>query len=275
MLGLMCGNIGEGKTIFLVYLCWKLHCWNLQVAEKYRVPIFTNFMLKYPEARSIGVSDLLQAGGLKSGFMVLQEAYTWMESRASSSLLNRYVSYFIFQSRKRNVDVFADAQLGSTIDLRLYELAHIIGLARKDMPNRVFTYQFAIRSGLGIRLVKVKLPMLIASMFWDDYNTDEPAPPLGVEELQFQMDKYSPVKINVRVDDMVSKLLGEGKYSNAVYYVNNVPHKFAEIPYRLGWDNPKAVYKYQVEDTLLRLGEPLPLAPLVTNRLKVVLRERG
>lgn len=274
MLGLMCGNIGEGKTLFLVYLAWKLHIWNLRVPEKYRVPIFCNFKLMYGESRQVEVSELLDLEGLSFGYMPLQELYTWLESRASSSLLNRYCSYFIFQSRKRRVDVMGDAQLGSTIDLRFYELAHIIGLARNDSVNRMFTYQFAVRSGAGVKLKTRTLSYDVASMFWDDYNTEQPQFPLGIKQIQFEVDKYNPKKMNKVVDDICNKLLARKRYKKAFYIVDGVKYYFSELADSLGWVNAKSIYRYQIEDILLRTGDVLTLAPYVTNRLKTEFTRR-
>lgn len=270
----MCGNIGEGKTLFLVYLAWKLHIWNLKVPKKYRVPIYCNFKLMYSESKEVEVSELLDLEGLSNGYMPLQELYTWLESRASSSLLNRYCSYFIFQSRKRRVDVMGDAQLGSTIDLRFYELAHVIGLARNNPEIRQFTYQFAVRSGVGVKIKTRTLSYDVASMFWDDYNTEQPQFPLGRKQIQFEIDKYNPKKMNWIVDDLCDKLLGRKKYKKATYEVDGKRYKFADIKLFLGWINAKSVYRYQIEDILLRTGDVLTVAPYVTNRIKTELTRK-
>jgi len=252
MLMLITGNVREGKTLLGVDFAHNLHVQNLGLAESERLPIYTNFKLSYPEVHQVDVSELLDLEGLSGGLMVMDEAYAWLESRVSTSNLNRYVSYFIFQSGKRGVDVIATAQLGSSVDLRFYDLAHIIVLARKDVVNSRFVYQFAVRCGVGVRVVTRCLSFADASLFWGDYDTGEPVAPLGLKQLQFEMDKFSTVKVNVRVDAIVGKALLERE--------------------RFGWRCERDVFRYQVEDWLLRVGEPLPLAPLVTNRLKCLLR---
>lgn len=264
---LVCGNIREGKTIFLMYLSWCLHVWNMAVPENLRVPIYSNFTIKYPEVQKIEVDKLLDLEGITYGFMPLSELYTWLESRVSSSLLSRYVSYFIFQSGKRGVDVCGDAQLGSTVDLRFFELSHILAIARKNEVERKFTYQFAVRCGVGVKMCSRDLSFDTASKFWNDYDTHEPVKPVGLENLQFEMDKHNYPKINARVDAIVDKILSP----EGVYYVNGQPCKFASYVGALGWihSQGKAVYQYQVEDLLLRMFEPPPLAKMVTNRLKV------
>jgi len=256
MLMLITGNVREGKTLLAVYLAWVLHNQNISLIPYDllgHLPIYTNFKLSYPEARFVDVGDLLDLEGIRSGLMVMDEAYAWLESRVSSSSLNRYVSYFIFQSGKRGVDVVATAQLGSSIDLRFYDLAHIIVLARKDVVKSQFVYQFAVRCGVSVRVVTKTLSFVSAKLFWDDYDTGAPVAPLGLKALQVEMDKFSPVKINVRVDGLVEKALA--------------------VSGLFGWKSERDVFRYQVEDWLLRIGEPLPLAPLVTNRLKCSLRK--
>jgi hypothetical protein len=272
MLELTCGNIREGKTIFLMYQAWKLHNWNMAVSEKHRLPIYTNFEIRYPEAHKVEVSELLDLEGISAGFMPVQELYGWLESRVSSSNLSKYVSYFIFQSGKRGVGVHGDAQLGSSVDLRFWDLAHIIGQVHRDDFNQKFCYDFAVRCGRGVRLAHRDLPFVEARKFWNDYNTAEPAVPVGLKQLQFEMDKLNAPKINARVDAIVNKWLLTDKDDGSAYFVNGVPYRFIDVRARNGWRDEKCVYRYQVEDLLLRMGEPLPLAPMVTNRLKVTLR---
>jgi len=246
MLMLILGNIREGKTLLAVYLAW----WMFKMGVE--LPVYHNIDLWLPFARRVDVGELLDLEGLESGLMVMDEAYSWLESRVSSSNLNRYVSYFIFQSGKRGVDVVATCQLGSSIDLRFYDLAHIIVLARKQGDLERFQYQMAVRCGGGVRVVTNYLSFKDAGLFWDVYDTGKPVAPLGLKALQFEMDKFSTVKINVRVDDLVGRVVKECG--------------------RFGWRGAKDVFRYQVEDWLLRVGEPLPLAPLVVNRLKCSFR---
>ena len=250
MLMLITGNVREGKTLLAVYFGWKLHNQNLAVSKRLRSPIYTNFDLRYPEAKKVGVSELLDLEGLSHGLLLGDEIYAWLESRVSSSNLNRYVSYFIFQSGKRNVDVVATAQLGSSVDLRFFDLSHIVVLARKEVVNERFVYQFAVRTGVGIRVVTKYLSFEDSSKFWNDYDTGAPVAPLGLKRLQYEMDKFSPIKINKRVDALVKKAVP-------------VFERFGE-----------RIYLYQIEDWLLRVGEPLPLARFVINRLKSRFRAR-
>lgn len=241
---LITGNVREGKTLFMV------HRVGLYRAKGGELPVYTNFKLDLSITNRVGVSELLDLEGLKGGVMCMDEAYAWLESRVSTSNLNRYVSYFIFQSGKREVDVMATAQLGSSVDLRFFDLAHQIVLARKDVQNERFVYKIATRCGVGVRVATKYLCFKSASRFWHVYDTGEPVAPLGLKRLQFEMDKFDKEKINKRVDGLVKLLLWRNK------------------TLKFGWNKAGDIARYVVEDELLRLGEPLPLAPLVTNRLK-------
>lgn len=252
---LIVGNVREGKTLLMVYYAWKLTQLNRVVPESERLPIYANFTLRYPDVKKVSVSDLLDLEGLKTGLLLGDEIYTWLESRVSSSLLNRYCSYFLFQSGKRGVDVIATAQLGSSVDLRFFDLANIIVSAFKNEKDRRFEYEYLTRCGRGVRVSNYSLSFADAGLFWDDYDTGEPVAPLGLKELQFEMDKFDVEKINKRVDVVVERLLKESE--------------------RFGWIDAGKVFRYQVEDWLLCVGEPLRLAPLVTNRLKCLFRARN
>lgn len=249
MLMLVCGNIREGKTLLVVDMANTLHLQNVDCGTS--VPVYGNFKMFYPEAKFVDVDILLDVG-LSDCFLGLDEVYTWLESRVSSSNLNRYVSYFIFQSGKLNVDVGATAQLGSSVDLRFFDLAHILVLAFNDKVNRRFVYDFIVRCGRGSRSCVKTLSYESAEKFWDMYVTCEPVAPLGLKLLQYEIDKFNVVKINARVDGVVARIRSE-----------------VDV---FGWSDAKYVFRYQVEDWLLRVGEPLALAPLVTNRLKCSLR---
>lgn len=249
---LVSGNVREGKTLLMVYFALQLHKWNQYFEPKYRLPIYTNFSLDYSEVRQVSVSELLDFEGLQGGLLCIDEAYTWLESRMSSSNLNRYVSYFLFQSGKRGVDVIATAQLSSTVDLRFYDLAHIVVLTRKDIANERFVYQMGVRTGVGVRVVTRHLSFVDAAKFWDSYITSEPVAPLGLKDLQAAMERFDTVKINQRVDAIVQRAVLEKE--------------------RFGWYSPQSVYRYQVQDWLLREGEPLVLSAFVVNRLKCLLR---
>jgi hypothetical protein len=246
---LILGNIREGKTLLMVDMLHFVHVQNQYVALPERLPIYANFDLAYDDAKKIDVGDLLDLEGLQRGELGCTEAYTWLESRVSSSNLNRYVSYFLFQSGKRDVAVIADAQLGSSIDLRFFDLAHVIALARKEPEFERFRYDIAVRCGAGVKFAVRYVSYALASTFWNDYDTRMPVAPLGMRSLQFEMERFNTEKVNSHIDRLVGDIMA--------------------MKEDYGWFDARSVFRYQVEDWLLRVGEPQACAPLVTNRLKV------
>ncbi|MEM2262451.1 MAG: AAA family ATPase, partial [Ignisphaera sp.] len=112
------GDLGSGKTLFLVYLAQKSNC-----------EVYANFTIKLPNVKVLTPELFFKI--LKENpepnrpkLLLLDELYTLADSRASVSLRNRLLSYLIFQSRKRNMDIVYTAQLYGSIDLRLRDLTH-------------------------------------------------------------------------------------------------------------------------------------------------------
>lgn len=115
------GNLGTGKTLLMTY-----------IAEQYRdETVYSNFTIKLPNIVPI---DVYTIGNIKQGIVLIDEAYEWLESRLSGSDVNLYLSRLVFNSRKRGLDVFCSAQLGSSLDIRFRDLANLrfiaVGLAR-------------------------------------------------------------------------------------------------------------------------------------------------
>lgn len=243
------GNIGEGKSLLAGYFAYRFHLQNLSYPELKPLPIYCNFKIDYPEAELIDVSRLLDLESLSRGLLVIDEAYSWLESRISQSRINRYVSYFGFQSRKRGVDVIYTAQMGSSIDVRFIDLSHIRVLCKKNDVDRVFGYRFLLEDG---KSTSFDLGFDDAKLFWDDYDTYETVQPLGLKELQVDAEKFDSDKINSRVDVLVNR--------------------FFEYKDVLRLRGVGDVYRYVVEDILLLWNEPVSLAPFVCNRLKNLLR---
>ncbi len=106
MLGAVLGDLGSGKSLFLSLLG--------KTAER-KMPIYSNFALRMKGVKKIDVGDLEM---IRNGLLLIDEAYLWLESRASSSMLNKYISHLIFQSRKRGFDCFISSQLHGAVDLR-------------------------------------------------------------------------------------------------------------------------------------------------------------
>ncbi len=122
------GNLGTGKTLLLTLL-------GTLELENHKA-VYSTFHLYYETADHhkpiyVDVGDLSQWMSRQakvgmfaphSGILLLDEGYAGMESRTSSSIANRLLSHFVFQSRKLGLDLYVSAQLASSLDKRIRNL---------------------------------------------------------------------------------------------------------------------------------------------------------
>lgn len=108
---LVLGDVGSGKTLFTTYL-----------ASREKRPIYSNYKLKIPCYHPLFPETLNKLN--KPALILGDEIYRWIESRTSGKHLNRYMSYILFQSRKKGLDFAVTAQLESTIDIRFRQMAN-------------------------------------------------------------------------------------------------------------------------------------------------------
>lgn len=226
MLGGVFGGLGSGKTLFLVYLAYK----------NPDIPVFANFRINLKNCELIEPKDLIGMEYEKA-LILLDEAYTWLESRVSSSKLNRYVSYILFQSRKRGLDFIITAQLLSTIDIRFKDLCDIYFYAERVREG--FRYTMLSKD---LRMKTFILPYKFAEKkLFGIYNTYEVVMPFDIEELKTDIiAQTNKEEMNKIVDEIVEEIKRQYK---------NVTHAI-------------------IMDYLVRTGKPLSLEPLIYVRLK-------
>jgi len=159
MIILVKGLLGTGKTLFLAYLGQK---------EKI-LSVFGNFSLKVKNYKKITPYDLEE---ITKGLILIDEAYSWLESRTSTKEENRYLTNRIgFNSRKRHLTIVLSAQLGSSIDVRFRELTDFEITALGYNPKvSGFVYRVYDR----IRYYNFVLPIEKAEELYKIYDTFEP-----------------------------------------------------------------------------------------------------
>lgn len=182
MLGSVTGPLGSGKTLFLSLLGY---------LEEENRDIYANFTLRLDNVNRIGIEDLER---IEQGLLLIDEGYMWMDSRLSNSEMNRYLSRFIFKSRKRGLDIFISSQLHGALDLRFRHLedirVHCLGTDKKESH---FKY---VIEGWG-DYKAFKFPMERAKIVFPLFDTTE----YPDEETS----KFAPEQYNERVDDLVEK----------------------------------------------------------------------
>ena len=93
------GDMGSGKTANQTrYLC-----------KDYNrgIELFTNYSLYGIEYTKFDVMDLFKLGDdIHNMSIAIDEITVYLDCRLSASNLNRIISYFILQTRKRNVNLY-------------------------------------------------------------------------------------------------------------------------------------------------------------------------
>lgn len=116
-----CGLLGSGKTTGLV----------AQLLEfKKEGYLIKTYGVKTTFSEELNIDEILNFE-LSNCVIGLSEAYTILDSRVNSNA-ERNITYFVLQSRKRNVHIVYDAQLMSSIDLRLRFMTDKVILCQKD-----------------------------------------------------------------------------------------------------------------------------------------------
>ena len=183
------GNIGSGKTLFLA------------IVGKYsKRKIFSNFQLDLELYNELEIIDLLN---LENNIIVfIDEAYTWLESRTSMSTLNRYLSYIIFQSRKRNLDIYTTSQMFSSVDIRFREQSDII-IECKRMNN---DFYYTFKDFHNRKISTFILPFEKAKKYFHIYDTYEIVEPNHKQELEYNLLLQYPDKLLEKVKEIANNI---------------------------------------------------------------------
>lgn len=179
------GAIGSGKTLLCVILAY--------FSKK---DVFSNFQIDIKRYNELEIIDLLD---LKNGIMVIiDEAYTWLESRTSLSTLNRYLSYIIFQSRKRTIDIITTSQMFSSVDIRFREQSNIIVQCKRIDDDFHYTFNY-----IGSKQISTFiLPFKKAKKFFSIYDTLEIVESNQKQELEFKLLQNYPNHLLVKVKEI-------------------------------------------------------------------------
>lgn len=117
------GGLGSGKTLLLSKYLYKDSMAGFDVRA--------NFGLKF-KSNDLDVKELLETGiELKNVTIGIDEITVFIDCRKSMSKMNRLISYFILQSRKRNVNIYYTTQDFDMVDKRLIQHTHIQIIAEK------------------------------------------------------------------------------------------------------------------------------------------------
>jgi len=229
----MTGSVGSGKTLFATASVLS------DILEFPDKPIYANYNIKHANYRELFPETLLDAE-MSGSNVVIDEAYIWLESRLSGKPMNMYLSYILFQSRKRNMNLYLTDQILGSIDLRFRELTDY-EVKCKAVPNvknpKGFIYKIIDRTGFKPRSFTMLLSLEKAKPYFEFYDTMELINPIDDELIA----KISKSKKNIvkQVDDIVSNVLeefpGVKKFTKGIiadYCIrNDLPKSFVDMVY--------------------------------------------
>lgn len=161
------GGIGSGKTLTATYLCYK-GCLNGR-------KIYTNigFRFKSEKLSKSFFTNYSESGKqINDCIVFLDEAYIYLDSRMGMTEMNKTLSYFILQTRKKNVTLIITTQHIGQVDLRLRNnLDGIIypKLYKNFKNSGVDVCKYAIQYPSG----KNKTFMFKANPIYEQYDTKE------------------------------------------------------------------------------------------------------
>lgn len=133
MLEVILGGRGHGKS---AYATWRA-LYDHQIRGK---KIYSNFWINIPHALP-NLNNPKE--DIQNASVIFDEAYISVNARLSMSKANRLINYFVFQSRKVDVDLYFVVQLGRTIDVLI-----------RDSADRLTMCKALYRDANGILRVK-------------------------------------------------------------------------------------------------------------------------
>jgi len=111
------GGLGSGKTLLMTRYLYD----DMQNGYEIRANYHLNFNHKQLDIKEM----LTKNPDLNNIAIGIDEMTVFVDCRQSMSKMNRLISYFILQSRKRNVNLYYTTQDFSMVDVRLIRHTHI------------------------------------------------------------------------------------------------------------------------------------------------------
>lgn len=216
MLYIIFGNLGSGKTLLLTYIACKLS----------HKRIYANFNIKRMNCHYLEAIDLINLPNEVE--VLLDEGYSWLESRISGSDLNRYLSYLYFQSRKRNNNFYITVQMVSSLDKRYRNQAdyiieaNLIGTIEKPSA---FTYTI-IRTK-DLKSVKKRFDIQFAKKYFKLFDTKQIVRPFNQSKLEFTIRKDDPKKMIEYCKEIAEKV----KENTTIFTHNSIKMMLMELGY--------------------------------------------
>ena len=175
------GPKGSGKTLLLTLF-----------ALLSKRGVYANYTIKRDNFKVLEPIDFIDLPNNVD--IMMDEGYTWLESRTSGFYLNRFLSYIMWQSRKRTIDIYITAQRFMSLDVRFRDEVDVLIKCegRYNLNRDPFNYHF-----LWVAEDKenqFELSYKDAKKYFHSFDTYEIVEPYTKEQLEFLLLKSDPEK---------------------------------------------------------------------------------
>ena len=191
--------MGSGKTLLETKLILSA---KIPVLANYNIYEDENKQVPHKNVIPLDIGELLHLPYEKC-YVVLDEAYAYLESRVSMSKLNLYMSYILFQSRKRGITFILTAQLAGSIDNRFLSLADIIIVAQQVKDG----FMYVLTNNRIYR--KILLTWKQAEKIWNKYDTSQVILPPQIADLETQVQILDKKKLKAKIDELETRFKEE------------------------------------------------------------------
>lgn len=163
------GRMGSGKTLSMVKYAYEYY--------KLGYKIYSNIKLNFPYTEYT-INELVDYANNDTTFyksvVLCDEMHIMLDSRASGSKRNRIITYFLLQTRKRDVKLFYTTQFFHQVDKRLRSNTDMIILnnTRVARNGEQYTLNLFIQTTELGRTLK-KHVVFKSKNYFNLYNTYE------------------------------------------------------------------------------------------------------
>lgn len=191
MLIIVIGRRGSGKTL-----------WTTIQSLKSKREVWSNYQINIDRYKELKVVDLIDDLP-RNTEVIIDEAYTWLESRTAGRGLNKYLTYLAFQIRKANQNFILTAQQLGSIDVRYRnEWDYLVYCERypvRDVRRKEWDFLYSMLDSLTLQIVRKRLSFNNAKKYFKYYDTDEIIPPYDKKHLEFDLLKSDPERLYSKV----------------------------------------------------------------------------
>jgi len=193
------GPRGSGKTLFILIICYLFS----------RRPVISNFKMKIPN-RYVPLSLIKLLYLPKHIELVMDEAYSMIDSRISMSYVNVFCTYLAYQLRKTDINIFLTVIQLSSIDVRYREewdyrvYCERIPNGHENWKLWDFSYTIADFRTKTVSVWTIKYQDV--KWFFDLYDTYEIIEPRMKSRITFEILKSDPVQLINRAKEITKEI---------------------------------------------------------------------